>query len=134
MNPETRVFIAKDGEEYRFLFNHRGLIASERAAGGVGIAKLLSGLAESNLGYVAALIQGGLVSDRPEMTFDDAWGLWEAEGEKVVKAMAEALESAMPLVAKMTGVKLRPRSGAPKAQTTPRGTGTRSSQRGAKAA
>lgn len=134
MTPETRVFIAKDGEEYRFLFNHRGLIASERAANGTGIAKLLVGLGESNLGYVGALIQGGLINDRPEMTFDDAWALWEEEGEKVVKAMAEALEAAMPLVAKMTGIKLRPRSGAPKAQTTPRGTGTRSSTRGAKQA
>lgn len=133
MTPETRVFTAKDGAEYRFLFNHRGLIAAERAATPLtGLATLMQGLGESSLHAIVSLIRGGLTVNHPELTFDDAWELWRAEKQPLVKAMCEALESAMPLVAEMLGVEIRPRKGAAAARKPPRGTGTRSSSPGSK--
>jgi hypothetical protein len=133
MTPETRVYTAKSGDEYRFLFNHRGLIAAERASNPLtGLGALMQGLAEGSLHAIVSLIKGGLTVHHPELTFDEAWDLWRVEKQAIVKAMAEALESAMPLVADMLGVPLRPRKGAAKAPAPPRGTGTRSSGRGSK--
>lgn len=130
MTPETRVYTAKNGDEYRFIFNHRGLIAAEKASDGMGLGKLLAALGEGGYGAVGAFLKGGLTVNHPEITLDDAFDLWEEEGPKLVEAMGEALGAAMPTIAKMLGVSPGPPKGAK--PTPPTGTGTRSSARGAK--
>lgn len=125
MTPESRTYIAKDGRELTFLFNHRGLIAAEKSAD-AGLGKLLAGLAEGRIGFIAGLIHGGLSVHQPEITQADAFDLWESDGERVVKAMAEALKAAMPLVENILGVKPNP----PKPRR--RGTGSPSSRPGSK--
>jgi hypothetical protein len=127
IQPESRVFIAKSGEEYTFLFTHRGLIAAEKSAD-AGLGKVLQGLSEGRIGFVVALIHGGLVVNHPEMLQEDAWALWEEEGPRLVEAMSEALKAAMPIVQQVLGVAGK---NPPKARS---GTGTPSSRSGSKKA
>ena len=132
MTPETRIYTTKEGgDEYALIFTHRALITAEQSAK-CGIGQLLSEFSEGGLRSIASLLHGGLIVNQPEITFDAALELWETEGPNLVKAMAEALNAAMPTVAKMMGIKLRPRKGAAQQAATPPGTGSRSSRRGAK--
>lgn len=123
MTPEARTFTTRDGRDLTFLFNHRGIIAAEKS-GDAGFGELLEGMAKGRLGYLCALIHGGLSVHQPEITAEEAWELMENEGEPLATALGDALKSAMPK--RVTGAKANP----PKAGK--RGTGSRSSPSGSK--
>lgn len=122
MRPEAKSFVTKGGRELTFLFNHRGIITAEKAAD-AGFGELLIGMSKGRLGYLCALIQGGLSVCHPEITGEDSWDLMENEGEPLAIALGEALQSAMP---KRVGKGENP----PKAGR--RGTGTLSSPSGSR--
>jgi hypothetical protein len=125
MRPEAQTFTAKDGREFTFLFDHRAIVASEKAGDG-NFGEVLRGMAEGRLGSLVALTWGGLRAHHPELTIEDAWDLLESEGEALGNALGEAIKSSRPgqMVMKAAGANPpKPRS---------RGTGTRSSARGSK--
>lgn len=124
MRPEARTFAAKDGRDLTFFFNHRGIIAAEKT-GDAGFGELLVGMSKGRLGYLHALILGGLSVHHPEISAEEAWDLMESEGEPLAIALGDALTSAMP--ERSAGGK---GAGPPKAAK--RGTGSRSSPPGSK--
>lgn len=126
MRPEAHIFTAKDGREFTFLFDHRGMVAAEKL-GDDNFGALMTGMAEGRLGCLVALVVGGLKAHHPEITPDDAWDLLEAEDKALGEALGEAIKASRPgqMVIKAAG------ANPPKARRR-RGTGTRSSPPGSK--
>jgi hypothetical protein len=125
VRPEAHSFTAKDGSGYTFLFDHRAIVAAEKA-GEDNFGVLLQGMAEGRLGALTALTWAGLRAHHPGMTLDEAWDLLENEGEALGLAMGEAIKSSRPGQMAMKAAGANP----PKPRS--RGTGTRSSARGSK--
>ncbi|HEY8593311.1 MAG TPA: hypothetical protein VIL42_10680 [Sphingomicrobium sp.] len=120
MRPEAKTFRTKAGKEYVFLFSFAGIVAAEDAAN-ASFSDLIAGAANSRVGYLAALIYGGLKACQPELTLADVWELMQSEdGTALGAAMWPAIEAAMP---RRTGEN---------PQKAGSGTGSRSSPSGAK--
>lgn len=123
MRPEERTFRfpGADGRELTFFFDHRAMIATEKAADD-GFANVMRGVGQGRLGYRAALIFGGLRAHHPEITPDAAWELMEEGKDDLLLFVMEAVADAMP---ERKGGKNPPRA-------RKRGNGSRSSPRGSK--
>lgn len=132
MRVESVPFTALDGRELVFLFDHRGIVAAEKAGDG-GFGELLIGMSEGRLGCLTALVYGGLKTNHPEMTPEAAWDLLEAEGEALGNALGEAIRASKPGQRALRESGANPPKGAPRQRRRP-GTGTRSSARGSKKA
>jgi hypothetical protein len=100
MKPEEKSFDTADGREFTFLFDIEGLIAVEDCAnGGAGTANLnqiIAGAANGRIGYLRALVYGGLRANHPQLTRAQAFELIDSDGEALGVAMWPALFSAMP--------------------------------------
>jgi hypothetical protein len=136
MRPEEHSFTARDGRTLTFLFNHRGIIAAEKA-GEAGFGDLLAGMAEGRLGYLVSLIWGGLRARHPEIGIEECWDLLDSEGKPLAEALGEALKAAMPGQGGEDRANPRKAGRAEShARSRPaaraRGTGTRSSPRGSR--
>jgi hypothetical protein len=128
MRPEAHTFTAKDGRELTFLFDHRGIVAVEKIGEG-NFGEVMAGMAEGKLGCMVAMVAGGLRSQQPDFTVEDAWDLLEAEDKAMGEALGEAIKSSRPGQMAVRAAGANP----PKARTR-RGTGTRSSPPGSKKA
>jgi hypothetical protein len=132
MPAEAKTFVTDDGREFTFLFDIDGIIAAEdcanRVEGNANIQQIVAGAMNARMGYLRALIYGGLKSRQPSITRAEAWELVESDGEKVGQAMWAALFAAMPV---KEGEASKAGANPPKAAG---GTGKRSSPPGSKKA
>lgn len=132
MRPETVLFTAKDGREFQLLLDHRGIIAAEKYADD-GFGRILIGLAQGKLGYLAALIAGAMKVHQPEITIEDVWDLLEVEEEELGEAIGKAVELSRPAQMALRKVEAENPRKAEK-EGTANGTGTPSSPPGSKKA
>ena len=115
-----------DGAELILLFDQAGLVAAEDAAD-KPIAAVIDGAFGGRLGYMAALLYGGLRRHHARYSLDDVHGIIGAarQGEAgiagLLEGMMKAIEAAMP--------KRRAEDPLPAPEN---GTGTPSSEPGAK--
>lgn len=118
-----------DGEELILLYDHAARLAAEDAAD-KPFGDLISGAFAGRLGYLGALLYGGLRRNHPRLTLDQAHALigtavMEGLLLGLQEGMVKAITASMPKVSESEG------ANPPKA---PGGTGTRSSAPGAKKA
>ncbi len=125
----TSLLEGPDGEELILLFDHAARLTSEDAAD-APFSKLNDQGFEGRLGYLGALLYGGLRRHHPKLTLAEAHGLVEtAANLNLLLALQEGMIKA--LTASMPAIRGDDEENPPKA---PGGTGTPSSAPGAKKA
>lgn len=117
-----------NGEELILVFDHDGLIAAEDAAD-KPIVALVDGAFQGRLGYITALLYGGLRRKHPNLTMADTKALMEKARQAnsmdaLMLGMVKAIEAAMP----------KKEANADPQKAPGNGTGTPSSEPGAKKA
>lgn len=134
MTPEAKTFVTADKREFTFLFDIEGLIAAEDCANGVdgnaNLQQIIRGAANKRLGYLRALVYGGLKTCHPAITREQAWALIDSDGKALGEAFWLALFSALPPQEEAGG---DGEANPPIGEAAP-GTGSRSSPRGSKKA
>lgn len=121
---ESRL-LGPNGEELILLFDHTGRLAVEEAAD-APLRKIIDQAFQGRLGYIAALLFGGLRRRHPNLTLADSHAMVEeaVDGGLLLglqESLVKALEASMPQKVEDENP-----------QKAPGGTGTRSSAPGAK--